>query len=314
MELHQLRYFVAVAEKGNFRAAADRCNVSQPSLSQQVIKLERELGRQLFDRLSRGAVLTEAGEVFLPRAREILAQVRLAAREVSQDSQARRGKLSVGALPTIAPFLLPPVIQRLHAAFPDIELEVTEDVTPALVADLVAANLDLAVLSLPLESEQVEHEELMAEPFLAVDRPGGPLAATDSETVSLATVREQPVIVLHEVHCLGDQQTRALCGGSDNPPRIVCRTSQLGTVLSLVSLGLGVSLVPRMCAAADHSSQRFYQPLDDDSVGRSIGAAWRTGRTRSSLLDACLDALRDVCHPTEGTACRPEPASAGAPG
>ncbi len=295
MELHQLRYFVAVAEHRTFRAAAEHCRVSQPSLSQQIMKLERLLGRQLFDRLGRGVELTEAGEILLPRAREILAQVRLATHEVSQDLEAGRGHLAVGALPTIAPSLLPPVLQRFRQACSEVELELLEDVTPSLIASLAAARLDLAIMSLPLESEQIEYEELMHEPFLAVDRPGGSLASIRGTGVTLESVREQPVIVLHEVHCLG-QQTRGLCVSEDQPPRIVCRTSQLATVLSLVSLGLGVSLVPRMCAANDRSIHRVYRPLTDVTAGRAIVVAWRAGRTRSTIIESFLEDLRAVCH------------------
>src|SRR5215831_14164640 len=122
MEMHQLRYFVAVAQAGNFSRAAERCHVSQPSLSQQILKLERRLGQPLFSRLGRRAVLTDAGRLLLERATLILAAVDDAERRLRSGDQARRGRLAIGAIPTVAPYLLPPVLESFVARCPDAEL------------------------------------------------------------------------------------------------------------------------------------------------------------------------------------------------
>src|SRR5581483_10757433 len=119
MELHQLRYLAAVADLGNFTRASERCNVSQPSLSQQIINLEKELGHKLFHRLGRKAVLTEAGTAFLAHARRILFEVEDATKELG-DSPSLERRITVGAIPTLAPFLLPPLIERCHTQYPNL--------------------------------------------------------------------------------------------------------------------------------------------------------------------------------------------------
>ena len=150
MELHQLRYFVAVAETGGFIRAAQRCGVTQPSLSQQIRKLEGELKAKLFDRSSRGAIPTEAGRALLPRAQRILAEVRETMAGVKEDIEAGRGALSVGAIPTIAPYLMPPVLSRFLKDHPDCELTVREDLTDRLIEAVVDHELDAAVMSAPV--------------------------------------------------------------------------------------------------------------------------------------------------------------------
>ena len=133
MELHQLRYFVAVAQAGNFSRAAERCHVSQPSLSQQILKLERQLGQPLFSRLGRRAVLTDAGRLLLDRAMTILANVDDAERRLRTSDPLHGGRLAIGAIPTIAPFVLPPTLQAFIKRCPEVELIVREDVTSQLI-------------------------------------------------------------------------------------------------------------------------------------------------------------------------------------
>jgi LysR family hydrogen peroxide-inducible transcriptional activator len=289
MELQQLKYFVAVVESGSFREAAGQCHVAQPSLSQQIMKLEKTLGRKLFDRLGRRIALTEAGRALLPRARGILAAVREAERDLSQDIESGQGILVVGAIPTIAPFLLPQPIRRFVKAYPDVELSVTEDLTEALVDGLLGAKIDLAIMSLPVDHDQIETETFMTEPLLAMASRGEDLAK-ESE-LDLEEFQKRPAVVLHEMHCLG-QQIRGFCQGHGVRRRIVCHTTQLSTVQSLVALGLGISLVPRMCAAADTSNACVYRPLTGASPSRKVAAAWRRGRTPSWLAEHFLDEVK----------------------
>src|SRR6516225_1804343 len=142
MELHQLRYFVAVSQSGNFSRAAERCHVSQPSLSQQVLKLERRLGQPLFNRLGRRAVLTDAGRLLLDRATAILATVDDAERRLRAGDEAHGGRLAVGAIPTIAPYLLPRALEGFVRRCPRAELVVREDVTVHLVQATAEGELD----------------------------------------------------------------------------------------------------------------------------------------------------------------------------
>lgn len=292
MELHQLRYFVAVAEVGNFGRAATRCRVSQPSLSQQIIKLEARLGCKLFDRLGRKIALTDAGEALLPRARAILAEVVEAEREVSGDLDTGGGRLAIGAIPTIAPYLLPSVIRRFLEADPRADLTVREDVTDRLIEALAAAELDLALMSLPLEDPRIAHEELMVEPLVVVAPLDDPIAGRNA--VSIEDLEDRPAVVLHELHCLSNQ-VRSFCQAHHVNLRIVCRTTQLTTVQSLVALGLGVSIVPEMAAIADDSGRRVYRPIAGGHARRSIVVAWHPGRHRPKLAERFLEQLRHHC-------------------
>src|SRR6266403_1498775 len=163
MEMHQLRYVVAVARAGNFSRAAEQCHVSQPSLSQQILKLEEELGERLFDRMKREARLTPHGEAFLPRALKILEEVDLAKREASDAQGLLRGRLILGVLPTIAPYLLPELLVAFAKKFPGVEIVVHEDTTAQLLKLAQACEIDFALASRPIQDERMEVKDLFTE-------------------------------------------------------------------------------------------------------------------------------------------------------
>jgi LysR family hydrogen peroxide-inducible transcriptional activator len=285
MELHQLRYFVAIAETGGFVRAAQRCGVTQPSLSQQIRKLEGELGVTLFDRSSRGAVPTEAGRALLPRAQRILAEVRETMAGVKEDVEAGRGPLSVGAIPTMAPYLMPPVLSRFLRDYPDCELTVREDLTERLIEAVVDHELDAAVMSTPVDHPALDVQVIGREPLLVVAPAGSPLP----DRLRVEDLTDKPAVVLHEVHCLG-QQIADFCSTARLRRRIVCRSTQLPTVLSLVGLGLGVSIVPEMAARQDSSSSRVYRPLQARPE-REIAIVRRSDRSVSALCRRFLELL-----------------------
>ena len=165
MELRQLEYFVAIVETGSFSQAAERCNVAQPSLSQQIIKLENEFGCQLFDRLGRTIAITEAGRLLYPRARSILSDVRQAKYTIMADYFPARSSLAVGIIPTLGPYLLYHTVRSFKQAYPEASLLVHEDVTDRLIDKLLNAELDVAFVSLPIENKQIATEKLFAEPL-----------------------------------------------------------------------------------------------------------------------------------------------------
>lgn len=279
MELHQLRYFVAVAEAGSMTLAAKRCRVAQPSLSQQVRRLEDSLGVTLFDRLGRGVVLTDAGRALLPRARRILAEVRDTGENLRSEAEGGAGRLAIGAIPTVAPFLLPPMLASLLADRPGCELLVREDLTDALVEGVVDNELDAAVTSTPITHELVGVEVVGREELLVVAPEGHPLAGLPSLTPD--DLRGQATVGLHETHCLGEQ-IGAFCARAGVRPEVVCRTTQLATVLEMVRLGMGVSLVPSMAAAGARELGLVCRPLSGERPTREIAIVWRVGRTRSA--------------------------------
>jgi LysR family hydrogen peroxide-inducible transcriptional activator len=258
MEMHQLRYFVAVAETGSFSRAAERCLVSQPSLSQQIAKLENYLRQRLFDRLGRRVVLTEAGRLLLDRARSILEAVSDAEHQLRDGGEAGPGRLSVGAIPTMAPYLFPRLLPAFLRRHPGLELTVTEDYTERLVAAIVGGEMDLALMALPLHDDRLLIEPLFAEPLLLVLPQGHALARR--RMVKLGDLKDEPFILLNEVHCLGEQ-VLTFCKHQSFQPRVVCRGAQIATIQELVSLGQGLSLLPDMARHADGSKRRVYRPL-----------------------------------------------------
>jgi LysR family hydrogen peroxide-inducible transcriptional activator len=289
MEMHQLRYFAAVARTGSFSRAAEQCFVSQPSLSQQVAKLERTVGQALFDRLGRGARLTDAGRVLLDRALVILETVEDAERQLRDAEGLRGARLCLGAIPTIAPYLLPSLLAAFRESHPDVELTIQEDVTRNLVEAVAAGEVDLAVLAMPLADGRLELEPLWSEPLYLTLPAGHRLARKRSLT--LDALRDERFIVLTEMHCLGEQ-VLSFCKAHACQPNIACRGAQIATVQTLVSLGQGVSLLPAMARDADASKQRVYRELSGAKPTRTIAAAWRRHRYHGRAAEAMLALLR----------------------
>lgn len=291
MEIHQLRYFVACAEAGSMTLAARRSHVSQPSLSQQVKKLEDGLGVLLFDRLGKGIVLTDAGRALLPRARRILSELDDTQENLRARVESGAGVLSIGAIPTIAPYLLPPVLARLRREFPECVLRVREDLTARMVDAVASGELDVAITSTPIDRDRIDVEVVGSEPLLVVTPSKHPLAGLSN--ITHGDLREQATITLDEMHCLG-QQVGAFCAKTRLRPDVVCKTTQLSTVLELVRLGLGVSLIPAMAAARDDARSRVYVPFARQHPSREIALIWRTGRTRPRLARSLNQMVRDA--------------------
>lgn len=292
MELHQLRYVVAVAKTGNFSRAAERCHVAQPSLSQQIQKLEDELGQRLFNRLKRGVKLTEAGESFLPRALRILEEVEAARREAEDTQALVRGTVTVGALPTIAPYLLPSVIARFSDKYPGIEVVVQEDTTARLLKLATAFEVDMAIMSLPIDESGIEVEKLFSEELvLAV-----PLnhALAKKKSVKVADLEDERFILMKEGHCLGDQ-VLGFCNRRNFQPNVSCRSAQMETVQALVATGLGISLVPQMALDSGPTNRPVYRSLEGTKPERAIVVIWPKRRAMSRAAKEFLGCLREGC-------------------
>jgi len=290
MELHQLRYFVRVAQTGNFSRAAEACCVSQPSLSQQIQKLERELGQRLLDRLGRRAVPTDAGRLLLERASTILSAVDDAEHRVKDFDQLKGGHLRVGAIPTIAPYLLPQALQGFLRRYPGVDVTVHEDLTQHLVSAALAGELDVAVVALPIPDPRLTLEPLLTEPLLVALPRGHRLARRRKLTMD--EVRGERFILLNEMHCLGEQML-SFCRDQECQ-RIACWSTQLATVQSLIAMGQGVSLLPAMAQRADRSPRRVYRSLADETPTRTIAAMWHGQRYHSLAAERFLARLREV--------------------
>jgi LysR family transcriptional regulator, hydrogen peroxide-inducible genes activator len=243
MELHQLRYMIAVAEQGTFSKAARDCHVSQPSLSNQIIKLEAELGEKLFHRTKRRAVPTPAGQAFLAHARTILDELRIARQEVLEFGELERGTVTVGVLPTIAPYFFAGVISEFNRKFRNVEVVISEDTTNHLVQGVESGALELAVLAEPVPSTSLLSQRLFTEPLLVA-------LPKDHHTMQEPFVRMDELetasfILMREEHCLS-RQTLEVFHRAKFRPNVVCQTSQIETVIALVEAGVGISLIPEM--------------------------------------------------------------------
>jgi len=276
MDPRQLRYFLAAADAGSISRAAERCRVAQPSISQQIKRLENRLGVVLFDRLARGVALTDAGHALLPRARQLIADLQDIESAVASAEGDDAGRLALGAIPTMAPYLVPPLVAELRAERPRCRLSIREDLTQNLVEAVVDSEIDLAITSAPIENPNVEIEVVAKEPLFVVAPAGSALAAAGA--VALPDLRDQPAVTLHEMHCLG-QQVREFCAARRLASNVVCRMTQIETLLEFVRLGLGVSILPAMTAAHDHHPERAYLPFKASPPSRPIAVIRRAGRT-----------------------------------
>lgn len=271
MEMQQLRYVVAVARTGNFSRAAEQCHVAQPSLSQQIQKLEYELGERLFDRMKREAKLTPHGEVFLRRAVKILEEVDAAKREASEAQSLLRGRLTIGVLPTIAPYLLPEVLVGFADNFPQVEIVVQEETTGRLLKLAHAYEIDFALASRPIQDQRLEIKDLFSEELRLALPPGHPLMS--KRTVNMTDLEKERLILMKEGHCLGDQVLN-FCERRDLKPTINFRSAQLETIQALVRSGVGISLVPSMATNNEREDLPEYRSLPAPRPERKIVAMW----------------------------------------
>lgn len=288
MNLRDLEYIVAVAEQGHFGRAANSCHVSQPTLSGQIRKLEDELGLQIFER-GRGAVrLTEAGASIFEEARNVLAgagRIRAIAL-AAQDPFG--GGLSLGLIPTIAPYLIPRFVRSLRESLPQLSVTYREDITERLTEDLLSGKLDAAVLATPPEDDALEAIPLFTEPFRLVMPEGHALADQDSPPIH--SVDRDELLLLTEGHCFRDQ---ALAVCELGPPRkSSLRATSLETLVNLVSQGMGVTLVPALALRSETDPSLIVRPLADHSAARDVVLMVRRSFPRRPVIDKVADIIR----------------------
>jgi len=269
--LRQLRYFNALARQGHFGRAAEACAISQPALSMQIKDLEDALGGVLLERSPRQVALTTFGEEAAPRVRDILRLVD----ELEDLARASRdrlaGRLRIGMIPTIAPYLLPEVIGNLTRMHPELDIHVRETLTPKLIEELADGRLDTAIVALPVSEPSLVEVALFSEHFLLV-RPGEDQGKPVPSSKMLRTMR---LLLLEEGHCFRDQAL-SFCNMQSSPPREVLDASSLSTLVQMVSAGIGVTLIPEMAVAVETRSAsvsvtRFKNP----QPSRTIGMVWR---------------------------------------
>jgi len=289
MELHQLRYFVAVAETGNFTRASERAHVSQPSLSQQISKLESEVGHKLFHRLGRKAVLTEAGVAFLERARRILFEVENAAKELGDHPSLGR-RITVGAVQTVMPYLLVPLLAQVRDSHPNLLIDAQEDFRSNLVRGVVEGDLDLAVVPLPIKEHRISIEPLLVEPLLLVVGKQHPIATRTEITIT--DLAEETFISMGDSSSLA-AQIRLFFGDQKFQPRIGFRCSQVATLKQFIAMGLGISLLPQLARLPDDHDTLTYLRLTGSEPTRELVIIRHLQRYQSRGAEQFLTVLRD---------------------
>lgn len=291
MEMHQLRYFAKVADLGNVTRAAEACHVSQPSLSQQIAKLERELGQPMFERLGRGVRLTEAGRLFKRYADQILSLTEDACARVADTPDA--GRIVLAAIPTVAPYFLPTVLTRFARECPKAQIEIVEDTTGNILRLLADGNIDLAILALPIQAKHVQTKTLFTEELLAVVSSSHALAT--KPRVGVKDLVAEPFVVLNETHCL-TRSTINFCERHAASPLITAKGHQILTMLELVRLGQGVSLIPAMAVPKGDDEGRVYRSLSGDKPSRTIAMAWNRLHYQTQLFKRFVRFVSDLPH------------------
>ena len=289
MELSQLRYAIAIAETGNFTRAAERSHVTQPSLSQQILNLESEVGHKLFHRLGRKAVLTEAGLTFIERARRILFEVDNAAKELSDHPSLDR-RIVVGGLPTIMPYLLAPLIARCRTEHPNLIIHAREDFRADLTRGVIEGELDLAVVTLPVKDVHISVEPLLTEPLLLVVGKGHPFASRSE--INLNDVAEETFVTTADSSILA-AQIRSIFGDHQFTLKIGYRCAQVTTLKAFVAMGAGISILPQVMRVPEDRDKLVYLRLTGSTPVREIGIIRHLQRYQSRGAEQFLSLLRE---------------------
>jgi len=302
LKLKDLRYLVAVADTRHFGRAAERCFVSQPTLSAQLKKLEDYLGVQLIERHPRHIALTDAGEQVVARARRMLE----AAEEVLALARTHRdplgGRLRVALLPTIGPYLLPQIAAAIRKALPRLTLLLYEFQTTVMLQKLHSAEIDLGILALPIELDGLACRELYEEPF-QVALPAEHRLAKRA-TLRLEDLQAESLLLLEEGHCLRDQAL-ALCSRAGAHENQDYRATSLETLRQMVATGAGVTLLPELASRGVYGAARgvAIRPLSRPVPVRRIGAVWRSSTARRAAIDAlCTVVAQALAGPRRATA------------
>ncbi|GHE02049.1 LysR family transcriptional regulator [Defluviimonas sp. 20V17] len=286
LTLRQLRYFESLARHRHFGRAAEVCSVSQPALSMQIKEMEAVLGTPLFERSARQVRLTGFGEEFADRVQAILRSVDELEDLARASRESLAGRLRIGIIPTIAPYLLPTLIGKLAERSPGLDLRVRETVTSKLLTELAEGRLDTAILALPVSEPNLHEVALFSEDFVLVR----PECDAGKPAPSPERLREMRLLLLEEGHCFRDQAL-SFCNLPAAPPRELLDGSSLSTLVQMVAAGIGVTLIPEMAVGVEtRSAAVTISCFEGIQPSRTIGMVWR----RTSPLTKQLVQLSEV--------------------
>ena len=292
LTLKQLRYFEALARIGHFGRAAEDCAITQPALSMQIKELEGQVGAPLVERSARQVRLTALGQQFAARAREILRSVDELGDLSRADGDGLSGPLRIGVIPTVAPYLLPRLIQALARQFPALDLQPRETVTKRLIEDLLELRLDIAIVALPVSEPGLHEEPLFDEEFVLVR----PATDEDMPVPNAEGLQQMRLLLLEEGHCFRDQAL-SFCK-LPAPPRGLMEGSSLSTLVQMVGAGIGVTLIPEMAVEvetrlASVSVARLAAPRP----ARTIGMVWRKSNPLADRFAQIAQIVREIGRP-----------------
>jgi LysR family hydrogen peroxide-inducible transcriptional activator len=291
MDLRQLRYFTEAAEAGSISAAAKRCAISQPSLSQQIMVLEEEVGEQLMERRPRGIELTSAGELLLRHAKRLLHEESILLEQLRARSELQVGQVHFGIIQTLAPYLLPRIFSEFQRDYPSIKIEVLEDRTAALIQQIVLGNIEFAILSDVSDQEQKKYslqtEELFSESLLLAVNEAHPIAQQRAAPTAQALNMDE-LIHLKDGHCLRDQVLQA-CGIRECHSRLQC--DQLETAIAMVSANLGIAVVPQLAVSDRKVANVVFRKFAKPMPQRKIYLLHRSGTQLSKAAKTLLEGL-----------------------
>jgi len=288
MNLRDMEYIIAVAERRSFSKAAAQCHVSQPTLSAQIKKLEDWLGVAIFERSNRRVMPTEAGTAIIASARRIMreaAHIRQTA-ETARDPLA--GNFRLGAFPTVSTYLFPRLVPALKAELPNLRLILIEEKTVQLIERLKAGEIDAALLALPVEDEALAHDALFDDVFYLATPAGHPLA--EHSAIDQSELTGQRLLLLEEGHCLRDQAL-SVCQSLGATEEQDVRATGLETLRQMVKAGTGITFMPELAMREPEPGIR-YVPFVDPPPKRTIGLFWRKTTTRTRMIAAIISLLK----------------------
>jgi LysR family transcriptional regulator, hydrogen peroxide-inducible genes activator len=294
LNLRDLEYLVALDEERSFRRAAERCFVSQPTLSGQLKKLEERLGVQLIERTTRQVVMTDVGRAVVEQARQVLGEAREVTHIAATYHDPMAGELQLGLIPTVAPYLLPLIMPALKKDFPDLKLWLHEQQTAVLLERLRRAELDLLILALPVAgSEEFVGEDLFSEPFWLALPKGDPLSR--NKAVRLSDIDKRDLMLLEEGHCLREHALD-VCLSAGAGEYDGFHATSLETLRHMVGEGMGITLMPQLSVPQRRKKTDAvqYLPFTAPPPSRRIGMLWRRGSYREAAFRAVAERVRAV--------------------
>ena len=290
MHLHQLKYFVSIVDTGSVTKAAERCFISQPSISQQLTKLEDSIGKKLFSRVKGKLILTEPGQIMYEQACKILRSVENARHRVNDVNSAHGGSIAIGILPTLAPFMLPNTLLALAEKYPEAVVTVREEISEAIVDAANRGEIDILIEVLPFDETYLDVEPLFLDQFYIAIHEDNPLAKL--EEIPIDALGDMPFILLEDIHCLA-RQVEQYCFNKQFIPKVLFQASQLATVKQLIEIQYGISILPSIAIDKNSDSSIRYIKLQGETPTREVVIARAKDRYFSPAAEYFISTVKE---------------------